>query len=87
MADTWNYSPLATSPNDDLGFNPQSIITRARPCSRCCMVRRLDRPHQVWSPETDHSDNVSPSRLSFNLHLIVPSMMVTFPSNIDDLPP
>lgn len=37
--------------------------------------------------QADDRDDVSPSRLSFNLHIFIPSMMVSFPSVVDSLPP
>ncbi|KAK8843331.1 hypothetical protein IAR55_006986 [Kwoniella newhampshirensis] len=30
-------------------------------------------------------DDIQPSRLSFNLHLVIPSMMISFPSTVDQL--
>ncbi|WWD21154.1 hypothetical protein CI109_105637 [Kwoniella shandongensis] len=32
-------------------------------------------------------DDIQPSRLSFNLHLVIPSMMISFPSTVDQLDP
>ncbi len=93
MEETWKLrlyvdprrdSAFVSFTNPGFEFAAQPADPRARPCPFCGAVRPSTSFDLLL---TSIRDDVSPSRLSFNLHFLLPSMTVALPSSIDFLPP
>ncbi len=82
--DPRRHRAVLTPPNSPVKPSDQRAHPRARTRSRGRSVRLP--PVMLRLPDRN-SDDVVPSRLSFDLYFLLPSMTVTFPSSIDYLPP